>query len=107
QLPFVDAGPGSGQGPLAELVGTTLDHFAVSSILSRGRSSVVFRARDTRTGQDVALKVFLAGFIKSEAEMQRMANALKPLLSLRHPNLIEHQQIGKTGPHAWVAMELI
>lgn len=95
------------QAPLAELVGTTLNHFTLSSLLARGRSSVVFGASDTRTGTDVALKVFLPGFLKSDAELQRMSRALQPLLSLRHPNLISHCEIGKTGPHIWVAMELI
>jgi serine/threonine protein kinase len=94
-------------GQLSELVGQSLGHYRVDSIIARGQSGMVFRAHDTREGRDVALKVLWPEFSRNEEEMQRFVRAMKTMLPLRHPNLVALYGAGKTADHCWIAMELV
>src|SRR5205814_407077 len=47
---------------MGELIGKTLDHYEVISLIASGHSSVFFRARDTHDFREVALKVLRPGF---------------------------------------------
>jgi serine/threonine protein kinase len=90
-----------------DLLGKALGAFRILEVLAAGDTSTVFRVRDTRDDREVALKVFRAEHSKSDAEMDRLVRTLQPLLGLRHPNLVALYGAGKTGPHCWVAMELV
>src|SRR5262249_1971749 len=68
--------------PLTDLAGKTLVHFEVGPVLAKGRSAVVFRARDTKEVRDVALKVLAPEFSKNDEEMQRFIRAMKTMLPL-------------------------
>jgi serine/threonine-protein kinase len=92
---------------LGELSGTVLAHFQVGPVLARGRSGVVFRARDVERERDVALKVLRPEFSRNAKEMQRFIRAMKTMLPLRHPNLVTLYGAGKKGPYCWIAMEYI
>ncbi len=96
-----------GAAALAALSGQKLSHFDIGAVIGEGSSSMVFRAKDTKTGEDVALKVLLPEFAKNEEEMQRFIRAMKTMLPLRHPNLITLLAAGKTGNYCWVSMEYI
>jgi serine/threonine protein kinase len=89
------------------LTGQTLSHYEVGPVLAKGQSGVVFRARDTKDGRTVALKVLRPEFSKNEEEMQRFVRAIKTMLPLRHPNLVALYGAGKTGAFCWVAMEFV
>src|SRR5262249_47746166 len=92
---------------LAELVGTTLAYFEIGPAIAKGRSGMVFQARDTKENQVVALKVLLPEFSKNEAEMQRFIRGMKTVMPLRHANLVEVFGAGKTGPYCWISMEYV
>lgn len=92
---------------LAELVGRTLATFEIGEVIGRGESSLLFKARDTKRGESVALKVMQPAFSRDEEEMQRFVRAMKTMMPLRHPNLIALHGAGKNGPYCWVAMDLI
>src|SRR5262249_9195989 len=64
-------------GSLTELVGKTLSHFEVGQVVAKGRSGVIFQAKDTKDNRAVALKVLLPEFSKNEEEMQRFVRAMK------------------------------
>jgi serine/threonine-protein kinase len=55
----------------------------------------------------VALKVLDPSFGNSDELVKRFNRAMKAVLPLRHPNLIQVLGAGKTGPHCWVAMEFV
>jgi serine/threonine protein kinase len=90
---------------LGSLPGQLLGHFAVESVIAKGRSGVLFKAADTRDGRTVALKVLEPEFSRNEEEMQRFIRAMKTVLPLSHPNLVRLLSAGKTGPFCWMAME--
>jgi serine/threonine protein kinase len=93
--------------PLSALIGETLSHYSIESILARGATGVVFKAKDTRDGQAVAFKVLQPEFAKNEEDMQRFIRAMKTVLPLRHPNLVALLAAGKTGVYCWIAMEFV
>jgi serine/threonine protein kinase len=92
---------------VTELAGSTLAHFEVGPVLAKGRSGVVFKARNTKDDNTVALKVLWPEYSRSEDEMDRFVRAMKTALPLRHPNLVSLYGAGKTGPYCWVAMEFV
>lgn len=93
--------------PPMELVGKTLGHYAVGPMLTRGRSGVIFHARDLRDPREVALKVLLPEFSRDDEAVQRLVRAMKTMLPLRHPNLVAIYGAGRTGDYCWVAMEFV
>ncbi len=97
----------AGDEMLNALVGQTLSHYAIESILAKGETGMLFRARDTKADKLVAFKVLKPEFAKSEYEMQRFIRAMKTVLPLRHPNLIALYAAGKTGVFCWMAMDYI
>lgn len=90
-----------------ELVDCDLGHYLLESILGRGFTSVVFRAHDRKKEQTVALKVLHPHFPRTDAEMHQFARILKPVLPLRHANVIGYLGAGKFGPFCWIAMEYV
>jgi serine/threonine protein kinase len=92
---------------LGELSDHTLSHYKVGTVLGQGHCGVVFRARDLKGGQTVALKVLSPEFPKGAAEMQRFIEGLKKVLPLRHAHLVNLFNAGKTGPYCWIALEYI
>jgi len=94
-------------GDLAALVGQSLAHYAIESLIARGASGFVFRAKNTNDGQTVAFKVLQPEFAHNEEDMQRFVRAMKTVLPLRHPNLVSLFKAGKTGVYCWAAMEFV
>jgi serine/threonine protein kinase len=92
---------------LPKLVGHKLSHFEITSLLARGQSGLIFKARDFRKDRDVALKVLWPEFTQNESDMARFVRSMKTMLPYRHPNLVAIYGAGKTGPYCWIAMELV
>ncbi len=91
--------------PLQDLVGKTLAHYEIREKLSVGTSGMVFRARDAEHDRAVALKVLWPETSKNDEEVQRFVRAMKTMMPVRHPNIVELYAAGKTGPYCWLAME--
>jgi serine/threonine protein kinase len=92
---------------LHELTGTRLSGYEVGPVLARGRSGLVFQARSSRDGRDVALKVLWPEFSQDETEVKRFVRAMRTMIPLRHPHLVGLYNAGKTGRYCWIAMERV
>jgi hypothetical protein len=92
---------------LGDLAGKTLGHFQLEKVLGTGHHGVVFRARDLKTDEDVALKVLSPDFPANDAEMQEFIQAMRTALPLRHPSLVNVYGAGKSGPYCWLSRELV
>ncbi len=67
----------------------TLDRkYEIQGCLGAGRSSVVFRARDTALGRDVALKVLVHARYESELAREFVERA-QVAARLRHPSIVQ------------------
>jgi hypothetical protein len=89
------------------LTGTKISHYELGALVAKGRTGTVYKARDSRDGKDVALKVMHAGFTSDEEDVQRFIRAMTTAVELRHPNLIALYGAGKQGDQCWLAMEYV
>src|SRR5438045_6447810 len=72
-----------------------------------GGMGEVYRARDTRLGRDVAVKV-LPQHLSENAEVRsRFEREAKTVSSLNHPNICTLFDVGREGDTDYLVMELI
>jgi len=64
------------------MIGTTLDHFKVSSLLGKGGMGAVYRAEDTRLGREVAIKVLPEEFTANPERLARFDREARVIASL-------------------------
>jgi serine/threonine protein kinase len=91
--------------PLAR--GDRLGPYEVQSLLGVGGMGEVYRARDTRLGRDVALKVISARLVGDEASRHRFQREARAASALNHPAIVTVYDVGDTGGVSWIAMEWI
>ncbi len=92
---------------LATLTGQDFGQFRIGKILGRGHTGTVYSATNTKTGQELALKVLAAEFPASNAELNDFVQELKVVQNIRHPNLVSPMSAGKVGVHCWIGRELV
>ncbi|HEV3384538.1 MAG TPA: FHA domain-containing serine/threonine-protein kinase [Gemmata sp.] len=93
--------------PLAAFSGQEFGQFQIGKLLGRGQAGAVYSAANTKTGQEMALKLLAAEFPASNAELTRFVQELKAVQNIRHPNLVSQFSAGKVGVHCWIGRELV
>lgn len=78
-----------------------LDRLGVNSV------SCVFHARDTRTNQEVALKVLTELAQSSEENQRRFRREIRAAQSLYHPNIVRTLEAQLTDTTGYLAMEYL
>ncbi|HMA29903.1 MAG TPA: protein kinase [Thermoanaerobaculia bacterium] len=91
--------------PLAN--GTRLGPFEVLGLLGSGSMGEVYRAKDTRLGRDVALKVLSARLLSDREGLLRFAQEARAASALNHPNIVTIYEIGQASGVPYLAMEFI
>ncbi|HET6463244.1 MAG TPA: protein kinase [Candidatus Krumholzibacteria bacterium] len=87
--------------------GTKLGPYEILSPLGAGGMGEVYRARDTRLGRDVAIKV-LPQHLSSNPEVRaRFEREAKTVSSLNHPHICTLFDVGRDGNTDYLVMELI
>lgn len=87
--------------------GTRLGPYQIQCLLGVGGMGEVYRARDTKLGRDVALKLLPQAFARDPERMLRFAREAQVLASLNHPNIAAIYDFeDSSGVHALV-MELV
>jgi Tol biopolymer transport system component len=74
--------------------GEEVGAYTVSSLLGAGSSGEVWRARDTRLGRDVAIKVLLPHLSTDAARVERFAGEAGLVGALNHPNILAVYDVG-------------
>src|SRR5215831_6458778 len=67
--------------------GTRLGSYEIVAPIGSGGMGEVYRARDTKLGRNVAIKVLPAAFARDGERMGRFQHEAKVLASLNHPNI--------------------
>ena len=87
--------------------GTRLGPYEITAPLGAGGMGEVYRARDTRLGRDVAIKV-LPQHLSSNPEVRaRFEREAKTVSSLNHPYICTLFDVGREGNTDYLVMELI
>lgn len=86
------------------------DHYEIEDQIGQGRLSTVLRARDLRTSHAVAVKAlkpvaWLAGK-EAKVRCRRSEESLRPLTSLRHPNLAAVHAVHACGDTFFMVRDL-
>ena len=87
--------------------GTRLGPYNILSPLGAGGMGEVYRARDTRLGRDVAVKVLPAAVSSDPERLKRFEKEARSASSLNHPNIVTVYDIGESGGTSFMAMELV
>jgi Tol biopolymer transport system component len=83
--------------------GSRFGSFEVQSLLGAGGMGQVFRARDTRLGREVALKVLPATFAADPERLERFSREARALAALNHPGIAAiHDTVEVDGIRALV-----
>jgi serine/threonine-protein kinase len=72
---------------MALSVGDKLGLFEIRAPIGAGGMGEVYRARDTKLGRDVAIKILPENFAKDPERMARFEREAKVLASLNHSNI--------------------
>jgi len=77
--------------------GTKLGPYEVVASLGAGGMGEVYRARDTRLGRDVALKILPETFAHEGDRLRRFEQEARAVAALNHPNILAVFDIGTQG----------
>ncbi|MGB9435528.1 MAG: protein kinase, partial [Candidatus Acidiferrum sp.] len=91
--------------PLAS--GTRLGPYEIAGTLGAGGMGEVYRAKDTRLGREVAIKVLPAHFSFDPVRRQRFEREAKTISGLNHPNICVLYDIGHQDGVDYLVMEYI
>jgi TolB-like protein len=87
--------------------GSRLGPYEVTSPLGAGGMGEVYRARDTRLGRDVAIKVLPAAFAADPGRVARFTREARAAAALSHPNIAAVFDVGDAEGVSFIAMELV
>ena len=89
------------------MIGQTVGNFQIEEQLGRGGMGVVYRARDTRLGRDVALKVLPPEFSRDQERKDRFMQEARAAAGLSHPAIAQIFDVGEGPDGLFIAMELV
>src|SRR2546423_4111563 len=93
--------------PLRLAQGQQLGPYKIIAPLGAGGMGEVYRARDTRLGREVALKVLPAAFADNPERLRRFEQGARAAGLLNHPNILAIYDVGAHEGVPFVVSELL
>jgi serine/threonine protein kinase len=84
-----------------------LSSYEVVEKIGAGGMGEVYRARDTRLGRDVALKILPESFVEDPERLGRFDREAKVLASLNHPNIASIYGLEEADSKKFLVLELV
>ena len=82
------------------LVGESIGHYRIESLIGVGGMGEVYLARDERLGRKVALKFLPERLTADETQLKRLKTEARMASALNHPNILTVYEIGAEGKPA-------
>ena len=82
-------------------------HYKILEPLGAGGLGEVYRARDTRLGRTVAVKVLPSALTQDAGKLEALRDAVGRLISLSHPNIAMLFEIGEEGDRRYLVFEFV
>src|SRR6202171_3656919 len=92
---------------MAILPGRRLGPYEILSAIGAGGMGEVYRARDSKLGRDVAIKVLPEAFAHDADRLSRFQREAKMLASLNHPNIATIHGLEQSNGTSYLVMELV
>jgi serine/threonine protein kinase len=87
--------------------GSRFGPYEVVAPLGAGGMGEVYRARDSRLGREVAIKVLPATLASDPERLKRFEKEARSASALNHPNIVTIHDLGTSDGVSWIAMELV
>ena len=87
--------------------GTKLGPYEIVAPIGAGGMGEVYRAKDTRLGRDVAIKVLPEGFARDADRLRRFEMEARAVAALNHPNILAIHDIGEYNGSPFLVSELL
>src|SRR5687767_7168330 len=87
--------------------GSLIGPYTVLATIGAGGMGEVYRARDTRLGRDVAVKILRRSLLDEEVSLDRLLYEATLASSLNHPNIVTIYDTGTVSDDRYLVMELI
>src|SRR4029078_7812047 len=87
--------------------GIRLGSYEILSPLGAGGMGEVYRARDTRLGREVAVKVLPEGVASSPDRLARFEREARAVAGLNHPNIVTLHSVEEEEGVRFLTMELV
>ncbi|HZI94508.1 MAG TPA: protein kinase [Patescibacteria group bacterium] len=89
------------------VAGTRLGPYEIVDPLGAGGMGEVYRAKDTRLGREVAVKVLPQHLSESPEVRARFEREARTVSSLNHPHICTLHDVGREGSTDYLVMELV
>ena len=87
--------------------GTKLGQYEVVEAIGAGGMGEVYRARDTKLGRDVAIKVLPEEFARDKERLDRFEREARLLAQLNHANIATLYGLEEHDGQKFIVMELV
>src|SRR5215471_8794583 len=87
--------------------GIRIGPYEITSPLGEGGMGIVYRARDTKLGRDVAIKALPDAFANDSDRLQRFQREAQVLAALNHPNIAHIYGLEESENTRCIVMELV
>src|ERR1043165_8150551 len=87
--------------------GERVGPYEILEAIGAGGMGEVYRAKDTKLGREVAIKVLPAAFAQHPERLARFEREAKVLASLNHPNIAQIYGLEESGAGRALVMELV
>ena len=89
------------------LLGRTIGHYAITAVLGSGGMGTVYRARDTKLGREVAIKILPDVWLVDPDRRARFEREGRVLAALNHPNIATIYGLEDAAGTPAIVMELV
>src|SRR5437867_4285464 len=89
------------------IVGESIAHYRIESLIGVGGMGQVYLARDERLGRKVALKFLPERLTPNNSQLSRFKSEARAASALNHPNILTVYEIGTEGNRHFIATEFI
>src|SRR5689334_1383794 len=88
-------------------IGSRVGSFVIEASIGAGGMGEVYRARDSKLGRNVAIKVLPDLFARDADRLERFEREAKVLASLNHPNIAQIYGVEESNGASAIVMELV
>jgi eukaryotic-like serine/threonine-protein kinase len=89
------------------IVGSSISHYRILSLLGRGGMGEVYLAIDTELGRKVAIKLLPARYTADPERVRRFKQEARAASALNHPNILTIHEISEAGGAHYIVSEFV